>query len=109
MDILGIPFHITDWENIETISHQGETGYAIWKTIRVGNIRVRQVEYSVNYMADHWCSKGHILFCIKGEMITELQDGRKFVLKEGTSYQVGDNMEAHRSYTHTGCNLFIVD
>ncbi len=109
MDIWGIPFHTTDWENIETTVHNGETGYALWKTIHMGNIRIRQVEYSVNYMADHWCSKGHILLCTAGEMITELKDGRKFILKEGTSYQVGDHMEAHRSFTEKGCKLFIVD
>lgn len=109
MDILGTPFHTTDWNNIETTRHEGDAGYALWKTIHVGNIRVRQVEYSVGYMADHWCSKGHILFCLQGEMTTELKDGRKFVLKEGTSYQVGDNMEPHRSFTQKGCKLFIVD
>ena len=109
MDILGIPFYTTDWGKIETTRHNGETGFALWKTIHVGNIRVRQVEYSVNYMADHWCTKGHILLCLEGEMVTELKDGRKFILKEGTSYQIGDNMEAHRSFTGKGCKLFIVD
>ena len=109
MDIVGIPFHTIDWTSMETTHHQGETGYAIWKTIHIGNIRVRQVEYSVDYKANHWCTKGHILLCMEGEMITELMDGRMFVLKEGTSYQVGDNMEAHRSFTKIGCKLFIVD
>jgi hypothetical protein len=109
MDIEGIPFHTTDWKSIEPSRHEGQTGYALWRTIMVGNIRVRQVEYSINYSADHWCSKGHILLCIQGEMTTELQDGRKFTLKAGTSYQVGDNMEPHRSFTKEGCTLFIVD
>jgi hypothetical protein len=109
MEILGVPFHTTDWESIETTRHNGETGYAVWKTIQIGNIRVRQVEYSVNYMANHWCQKGHILFCMEGEMTTELKDGRKFILNSGTSYQVGDDMEPHRSFTKTGCKLFIVD
>jgi len=109
MDILGIPFHTTDWENIEITQHKGETGFALWKTLYIGNIRLRKVEYSVNYLADHWCSKGHILLCIEGEMVTELRDGRKFILKQGTSYQVGDNMEAHRSFSKKGCKLFIVD
>ena len=72
-------------------------------------IRVRIVEYSAGYMADHWCSKGHILFCIAGELHTELQDGRHFILKAGMSYQVADNAEAHRSYSETGARLFIVD
>ena len=109
MEIAGIAFHITDWKTTETTRHTGETGYALWKTIRIGNIRVREVEYSANYKADHWCTKGHVLLCIEGEMTTELQDGRQFILKQGMSYQVGDNMEPHRSFTEKGCKLFIVD
>ena len=109
MTIPEIPFHTTDWDSIETTRHKGDTGFALWKTIHIGNIRVRQVEYSENYMADHWCSKGHILLCIEGEMTTELNDGRQFILKKGTSYQVGDDMEPHRSFTQKGCKLFIVD
>src|SRR5688572_10134128 len=107
MTISEIPFHTTDWDSIETTWHNGYTGFALWKTIHIGNIRVRQVEYSENYMADHWCSKGHILLCIEGEMTTELNDGRQFILKKGTSYQVGDDMEPHRSFTEKGCKLFI--
>ena len=109
MDISGVAFHTTNWDTVETTRHEGDTGYAIWKTIHVGNIRVRQVEYSSGYVANHWCSKGHILLCIEGEMTTELQDGRRFILTGGTSYQVGDNMEPHRSFTQNGCKLFIVD
>ena len=85
MNIAPIPFHTTDWQLIEPTRHEGETGYALWKTIRVGNIRVREVEYSPNYKADHWCVKGHVLFCLEGEMTTELQDGRQFILRKGTS------------------------
>jgi hypothetical protein len=92
MDILDVAFHTTDWKNVETTRHEGETGYAIWKTIRCGNIRVRQVEYSSGYLANHWCRKGHILLCMEGAMTTELLDGRRFVLKEGSSEQVGDKM-----------------
>ena len=77
--------------------------------MRFGTIRVRIVEYSAGYMADHWCSKGHILFCLEGELLTELKDGRQFTLTAGMSYQVADNAEAHRSYSKTGARLFIVD
>ncbi len=75
----------------------------------MNEIRVRMVEYSPNYLADHWCSKGHIILCLEGEMETELQDGRKFMLTKGMTYHVGDNNEAHRSSTVMGCKLFIVD
>jgi quercetin dioxygenase-like cupin family protein len=67
------------------------------------------VEYSAGYFADHWCVKGHILLCTEGELHTELEDGRKFTLKAGVSYQVADNAEPHRSYTERGAKLFIVD
>ena len=70
---------------------------------------MRLVEYSPGYRADHWCVKGHILFCVEGELHTELKDGRTFSLKPGMSYQVADNAEAHRSSTPTGAKLFIVD
>ena len=74
-----------------------------------GAIRVRIVEYSPGYLADHWCKKGHILLCLEGELHTELEDGRKFVLLPGMSYQVADDAEPHRSSTATGAKLFIVD
>lgn len=109
MKIDNIPFHTTNWDNVEVTQHKGETGMAYWRTQYLGDIRIRMVEYSAGYFADHWCLKGHIILCTDGEMTTELQDGRKFVLKKGMTYQVGDNVDAHRSYTEGGAKLFIVD
>jgi hypothetical protein len=109
MDMKNIPFDTTDWSQIAPTEHKGETGMAYWRTRQFDNIRVRMVEYSPGYLADHWCSKGHILLCLEGELHTELADGRKFVLTAGVSYQVADNSEPHRSYTTTGVKLFIVD
>jgi hypothetical protein len=105
----GIPFGTTDWSKIPPTEHPGETGMALWRTCQFGGIRVRMVEYSPGYRADHWCSKGHILLCLEGALHTELQDGRTVVLTTGTSYQVGDHAEPHRSFTTTGAKLFIVD
>jgi quercetin dioxygenase-like cupin family protein len=104
-----IPFGITDWSKIEPTEHKGETGTAYWRTCNFGNIRVRLVEYTAGYLADHWCAKGHILLCLEGTLETELKDGRKFVLTPGKSYQVADDTEPHRSFTSTGTKLFIVD
>ena len=104
-----IPFGITDWSKIERTEHKGETGTAHWRTRQFGDIRVRLVEYSPGYLANHWCTKGHILLCIDGELHTELADGRTFVLTPGVSYQVADNAEPHRSRTTGGAKLFIVD
>ncbi|HYD63653.1 MAG TPA: DHCW motif cupin fold protein [Noviherbaspirillum sp.] len=109
MKMSGIPFGTTDWSCIERTEHRGERGMAYWRTRQFGDIRVRVVEYTPGYLADHWCSKGHILFCLEGELHTELEDGRVFVLKPGMSYQVADDAEPHRSSTVTGAKLFVVD
>ena len=109
MKLDGIPFGTTDWNQVERTEHKGDTGTAFWRTCRFGDVRVRMVEYSPGYLADHWCVKGHVLLCMEGELHTELEDGRVFVLKPGMSYQVADNAEAHRSSTAVGAKLFVVD
>lgn len=109
MQISDIAFGTTDWLQIEATPHPGETGTAYWRTQQFGAIRVRMVEYTPGYLADHWCVKGHILLCLEGELHTELEDGRTFTLTPGMSYQVADNAEAHRSSTKSGAKLFIVD
>ena len=109
MKMSGIPFGTTDWSTVERTQHTGETGTAWWRTRQFGDIRVRMVEYSAGYLADHWCVKGHVLFCIDGELHTELADGRRFTLSPGMSYQVADGAEPHRSSTALGATLFIVD
>ncbi|WP_227461238.1 DHCW motif cupin fold protein [Cupriavidus pauculus] len=106
-------FGTTDWAQVERTEHKGESGVAYWRTRYFGDedrrIRVRMVEYSAGYLADHWCKKGHVLFCLEGTLETTLEDGRTFVLEPGMSYQVGDDAEAHQSRTATGARLFIVD
>ncbi|MGH8452644.1 DHCW motif cupin fold protein [Pseudomonas sp.] len=109
MQLTDIPFGTTDWSKIEPTFHSGETGTALWRTCQFGTARVRMVEYSPGYLADHWCYKGHILLCLDGRLETELDDGRTFTLTAGMSYQVADNAEAHRSSTAIGARLFIVD
>ena len=109
MKMSEIPFGTTDWSGVEATEHPGETGKATWRTKDFGAIRVRVVDYSPGYRADHWCTKGHILLCLEGELHTELADGRTFVLTPGVSYQVADGAEPHRSHTPTGAKLFIVD
>jgi hypothetical protein len=109
MKMSAIPFGTTDWSQVERTEHPGTAGVAYWKTRHFDDIRVRMVEYSPGYAADHWCSKGHILLVLEGELETELADGRRFTLTPGTSYQVADAAEAHCSRTRTGARLFIVD
>ena len=109
MKMSGIPFGTTDWSQIEPVEHKGEQGRAYWRTRHFGEIRVRMVEYTPGYLADHWCQKGHVLLVLEGELHTELADGRTVVLKPGQSYQVADGDLAHRSRTEGGAKLFIVD
>lgn len=109
MHMSAIPFGTTNWSEVESVEHAGETGVARWRTRHFGDIRVRMVDYSPGYSADHWCVKGHILLCLSGELHTDLRDGRSFTLGPGESYQVADNAEPHRSHTSVGARLFIVD
>lgn len=109
MEINNLPFGITDWAGIKPETHPGTVGHAQWRTRQFGPIRVRMVEYSPDYVADHWCEKGHILLVLAGELTTELADGRTFVLTAGMSYQVADHAEPHRSTSGGGARLFIVD
>ena len=110
MKIPALPFTTTDWSQMPATEHPGETGRAYGRTLDIGDVRVRMVEYTPGYMADHWCDRGHILYVVEGELQTELQDGRRFELTAGMSYQVSDFGDAaHRSSTRTGAKLFIVD
>jgi quercetin dioxygenase-like cupin family protein len=108
-----IPFTAVDWSTVKPTRHTGESGIATWRTQYFGpesdRIRVRLVEYSAGYVSDHWCSKGHVLFCLEGSLETQLDDSRTFTLGPGMSYQVADGAEAHRSSTTSGAKLLIVD
>lgn len=109
MHLNDIPFNVIDWNIVERTEHKGESGVAYWRTRLFADIRVRLVEYSPGYRADHWCDKGHILLCLTGELMTELKDGRRVVLRPGMSYQMADGSEPHLTSTSTGTTLFIVD
>jgi len=110
MKIPPLPFTVTDWTKLPGTDHTGDTGKATWRTLSAGDLRVRMVEYSPGYRADHWCARGHVVLVVEGEMETELKDGRKFVLKSGQGYTASDDdANPHRAFTATGCKLFIVD
>ena len=109
MKLVGIPFQTIDWSKATPTTHPGETGVATWRTREVGNVRVRMVDYSAGYLADHWCERGHVVYVVEGELTTELRDGRSFTLATGQTYVVADGDGAHRSRTDVGARLFIVD
>ena len=109
MKIADLPFGTIDWNAVERPRTPARRGEAHWRTRQFGDVRVRMLEYSAGYLADHWCSKGHFMFCLEGELDTELADGRRFTLRPGMSYHVADGAEAHRSSTRTGARLYVVD
>jgi len=110
MKIPPLPYTPTDWSTVPATEHAGDSGMAYWRTLQFGDVRVRVVEYTPGYVADHWCDRGHVIYVLEGELTTELQDGRKFPLKAGMGYQVSDFGDSpHRSVTSTGARLFIVD
>ncbi len=104
-----IPFQLLDWTKLETIEQKGHTGSASSKTIQLPGLRIRMVTYSDGYLADHWCQKGHIVHCLEGELVTEHENGERFVLKEGMTYVVSDNQSSHRSRVEREVKLLIVD
>src|SRR5687768_13656621 len=104
-----IPFQTTNWDKIPATEHKGDTGVAYWKTLEFEGLRIRVMEYSKNYKADHWCQKGHIIYCLEGEMDTELADGTIVKLTKGMSYQVSDELSSHRTSSASGVKLFVVD
>jgi quercetin dioxygenase-like cupin family protein len=109
MKIEGVPFSAIQWSAVPSVEYAGQHGKAYWQTLEVGNIRVRLVEYSPGYLADHWCQRGHVVLVLEGELTTELKDGRTVLLTPGMSYHVADGADAHRSSTSKGARLFIVD
>lgn len=109
MEIENIPFQIINWDNISKTEHAGTTGIAYWQTLQFAGLRMRIVEYSKGYLADHWCRKGHIVHCLEGAFTTELQRGKSFNLTKGMSYVVSDDLSSHRSVTENGVKLLIID
>jgi quercetin dioxygenase-like cupin family protein len=104
-----IPFQSIDWSQITKTEHPGETGTAYWQTLELGDLRIRKVTYSKNYIADHWCHKGHIVHCLEGEFTSELENGEHIKLTKGMTYVVSDNASSHRSVTQNGVELLIID
>lgn len=109
MNFTAFPFSSTDFGQVPVEIHKGATGFAEWKIIQRDNVRIRMVTFSPDYLSDHWCTKGHIFFCVEGQMEMELENGERHPLTKGQMHTVGDNIDAHRSYSREGCTLFIVD
>jgi hypothetical protein len=109
MNDTNIPFQTIDWSTIPKVEYKGEKGFAIWQTVQFPGLRLRMVEYSKGYLADHWCQKGHIVHCLEGEFVSELQSGETFILKKGMTYVVSDDLSSHRSTTKNGVKVMTID
>lgn len=104
-----IPFQLIDWNKIPKEEHKGETGTSFWQTLQYDGLRVRIVEYSAGYLADHWCKKGHIVHCLEGEVFNKQENGETHSLKAGMTYIVSDDLSSHRSVTKNNVKLLIID
>jgi quercetin dioxygenase-like cupin family protein len=109
MSLPPIPFQIIDWTDLPHTHQNGTAGQASRQSLQLPGLRIRIVDYSPGYLADHWCQVGHVVHCLEGEVTTELETGEKFLLKKGMTYVVSDNMSSHRSVTSTGVKLLIMD
>ena len=104
-----IPFQTIDWSTVPKTEHKGETGTSFWQTVQLPGLRIRMVEYTAGYLADHWCRKGHIVHCLEGEFVSESEDGSHSSLTHGMTYVVTDELSSHRSVTKNGVKLLIID
>ena len=104
-----ISFQTINWDEIPRTEHKGETGTSFWRTLQYAGLRIREVEYSSGCLADHWCRKGYIVYCLEGDFETELVNGEKFILKKGMCYVVSDELSTHRSQSANGVKLLIID
>lgn len=106
---MNIPFETIEWDKIPKTTHAGDSGVAYWQTKQYNGLRIRLVEYSAGYFANHWCQKGHVVYCIEGEFTSEMETGEKFILTKGMVYVVSDDISSHRSITTLGVKLLIID
>ncbi len=109
MHIPDFPLSHMDWSSILAEDHAGETGTASWKTLNIADIRIRMVEFSANYLSDHWCSKGHLIQCLEGEINIFSKTGQTILLKKGMTCIVGNESDAHKTSSVIRCKLLIID
>ena len=104
-----LPFRTIDWNTVPRTEHAGASGSAVWQTIEYPGLRVRIVEYSPGYLADHWCRKGHVIHCLEGAFASRLESGEEFKLEKGMTYVVSDDASSHKSFSEHGVRLLIID
>ncbi|MBP1768438.1 MAG: hypothetical protein H6P98_2553 [Candidatus Aminicenantes bacterium] len=108
-DRISYAYQAIDWSAVPRTEHKGDPGMSYWRTVELPGLRIRIVEYSPGYVADHWCQKGHIVHCLEGEFVNEQESGERTVMTKGRTYVVSDGASSHRSRTEHGATLLIVD
>ena len=110
MYITEVPYTNINWDEVPITKHSGETGFAYRRIFETGNVRLRLVEYSPGYRADHWCCRGHVIHLLDGEIKFELKDGSMVSLIKGMSCCLSDSKSiAHKALTESGAFLLIID
>lgn len=106
MELSGLPEAVVDWSRTPATKTAGATSRAH----KTNDVQLRVVDYDPGYLADHWCSKGHILYVISGSLTIEHGDGKaSYELAAGMSWQTADNGPPHRVRSTGGATVFIVD
>ena len=100
---------LVDWQDIPSDQVKGKAGFTISKLQMMGDTKIRLVEYSANYIADHWCDKGHVLFVLEGELEIHYQNETSHLVKKGMTYLVGDDSMAHMAVSKEGAKVLIID
>ena len=110
MELKSFAADLIDWSRTSESAHPGESGAAAVRSHQLGSIQLRLVVYSANYVADHWCQKGHIVFVVAGHLVIEHQHGTTYALAPGMTYYVADDDGLpHRVLSKNGATIFIVD
>lgn len=104
-----IDFQVINWQSIVKEEHKGEAGTSWWQVVQFPGLRIRLVEYEAGYIADHWCQKGHIVHCLEGDFVSEMETGGDVQLSKGMTYVVSDELSSHRSVSRNGVRLLIMD
>ncbi len=107
--MMNILFQTIDRTSVEKSEHKGETGTAYLQTVQSERLRIRILEYSDRYSADHWCQKGDIVHCLESEFMSELSTCEKIKLTQGETYVVSDELSSHRSVSAGGVKLLMID
>lgn len=110
MELSGLPEAVVDWSCTPATRTAGASAGATSRAHRTNGVQLRVVDYDPGYLADHWCSKGHILYVISGSLTIEHRDGKEsYQLAAGMSWQTADDGAPHRVHSIGGAKVFIVD